>query len=79
MEPLKNCPFCGSKAKFMTRSNVIHGQERGFRFGICCSKCEVALPCECYCLDLRISDSGELQLVNDERPTAIRAWNRRAE
>lgn len=79
MEPLKNCPFCGNKAKFMTRSNIIHGQERGFEFGICCSKCEAALPYERYRLDLRLSDLGELELVNDERPTAIKAWNRRAE
>lgn len=79
MEPLKNCPFCGNKAIFRTNTTVIHGVESVFKFGIYCQKCKATLPYEPYQLDLKLDACGELEIINDERPTAIKAWNRRAE
>ncbi len=76
-EELKPCPFCGGKAKFRPITSSIHGANRGFLFRIECSGCGATLPKQ-YELEYIFTELGGLKAVVDERETAIKSWNRRA-
>ena len=80
MEKLKNCPFCGGDAKFRIGGvfTTRDYQTRGNSFGICCSKCGASTPKVDYILEFHMNDEGEIEITRDERPSAIKVWNRRA-
>lgn len=77
-EKLKPCPFCGSKAKFVTKTSNVQGVERGFSFRIECSKCGVHINRKLYELKLTLNDNGEIETVIDERQLAVDEWNKRS-
>ena len=77
-QELKPCPFCGGEAVFATRSNNSGHHHVGFSFEINCKDCGIKLP-KWYNVEFFLTESGEIDLLNDERKKAIEAWNRRAE
>lgn len=77
MMKLKPCPFCGGEAKFLVKTYREHGVSRGYNFGIYCTGCNLTTPRINYGIDLRLSDYGEIEFINDERQEAVEAWNRR--
>lgn len=76
-DKLKPCPFCGGKANFYVKLASAEGFDRGWHFGIFCTKCDVTTPRTDYKLAVEFTDSGELLAVVDERPLAVETWNRR--
>lgn len=77
---LKHCPFCGGKAKVEQTSCGIMETNRGsamFNFSIRCRKCKATAPYAYGCIAANLSETGELNVWHDDRPSAIEAWNRR--
>lgn len=70
------CPKCGKSARFEVTMHSEHGATRGWTFHIGCSACKYHT--DRYELELKISPSGGLSTVKDERPNAILEWNTRA-
>lgn len=70
------CPKCGKSARFEVTTCSARGTTRGWTFQIGCSAC--TYRAEQYELESRISASGCLSTVKDERPNAILDWNTRA-
>lgn len=79
MAELKPCPFCGGEAKFFSKCYTSRGVVRGWNFGICCTKCDIALPSTDYILEINLEGNGEIIVKIDEREKATAAWNRRAD
>lgn len=77
-DELKPCPFCGGEANFYVKLTSVEGFNRGWHFGIFCTKCGTTTPRTDYKLAVELTGSGELLAVVDERPLAVEAWNRRA-
>lgn len=73
---LKPCPFCGGKAVYMTKSNASDHYCVGFNFEVECEDCGMSLPGR-YKIKFSLSENGELNVLNDERPIAAEKWNRR--
>lgn len=78
-DKLKPCPFCGGKANFYVKLASVEGFDRGWHFGIFCTKCGTTTPRTDYKLAVEFADSGELLAAVDERSLAAEAWNRRAD
>ena len=78
MTELKPCPFCGGEAKFLLKTYTAGGTTRGWEFGIYCTACDVTTPKTNYNLEIQLNDYGDIEVVVDERHSAIKAWNRRA-
>lgn len=76
MEALKPCPFCGGNAVFHTKSNNSTHYSAGFSFEVECEDCGMKLP-ERYELNLSLTEEGEISVLNDKRPEAIKKWNHR--
>lgn len=77
MDKLKSCPFCGGEAKFFTKTFDARGTQRGWFFGVFCTRCDVTTPKTSYYFEANLTDSGELEITRDDRSEAIEAWNRR--
>ena len=77
MPDLKPCPFCGGKATFLVSSTFSRGVVRGWEFRISCTKCGVKTAKTNYRCEVSLQN-GEIVAETDERPAAIKAWNRRA-
>lgn len=75
-QKLKPCPFCGGEAFFVTSKNLSSHHGVGFEFEIKCGGCKVELN-KLYRLDFVLSESGEINILNDERSQAVKNWNRR--
>lgn len=73
---LRPCPFCGGKAVYMTKSNASDHYCAGFNFEVGCEGCGISLPGR-YKIRFSLSENGELNILNDERPIAAEKWNRR--
>lgn len=76
MEKLKPCPFCGGKAIFSTTLNRSSHYSRGLDFEIKCEDCGIKLPSS-FTMDFNLTEDGEINILNDLRPQAIRTWNMR--
>lgn len=76
MEKLKPCPFCGGKAIFNVIENDSTHHSVGFLCEIVCEDCGMTLPVKCN-VDFSLKEDGEINILNDGRPEAIEAWNRR--
>lgn len=79
MIELKPCPFCGGEAKFLVKTYKERGVERGYSFGIYCTKCDLVLPRTNYSVEFQLNADGEIEMITDERLLAAEAWNRRAD
>lgn len=77
MTELKRCPFCGGKAVFHVNTASSRNLLRGYEFNIQCSKCRATTPDRFYQIEFKMNDSGEIEVVHDERKDAIEAWNKR--
>ena len=76
---LKPCPFCGGKAEYFISSNYSRGVTHGWKFGINCTNCLVALPMQDFTVTADLTANGEIVFDQDDREVAARMWNRRAE
>ena len=79
---LKPCPFCGGKAKIdQTGVRVMETNHDSvsFDFSIKCAKCNATAPFAYGYISANLSLNGELNVWHDDRPSAIEAWNRRAQ
>ncbi len=76
MEKLNPCPFCGGKAIFNTTSIKSSHYSCGFDFKIECKDCGIKLPSS-FTMDFKLTEDGEINILNDLRPQAIRTWNMR--
>ena len=77
---LKPCPFCGGKAAIEQRGIEIMATNRDsvrFDFSIRCVKCNATAPGAYGYISANLSRTG-LNVWHDEIPSAIEAWNRRA-
>lgn len=70
------CPMCGKYARFDTVMTSECGTKRGWKFQIGCSSCKHHT--DLYEVEAKLSVSGDLYTVKDERPNAILEWNTRA-
>lgn len=77
MAKLKLCPFCGGEAKVVVSSTEYGKGIVGWRFGVECQDCPVRLTRIDYELSIRLSGTGEIETIVDERDEAAAAWNRR--
>lgn len=77
MAELKHCPFCGGEAQFLIKTHMERGIQRGYSFGIYCTKCDVTTPRTDYGIEFRLNANGEIEITLDERPLAAETWNRR--
>lgn len=78
-DELKPCPFCGGEANFYVKLASVEEFNRGWHFGIFCTECGITTPRTDYKLEVKLTGSGELSAVVDERPLAVEVWNRRAD
>ena len=76
---LKPCPFCGGEAAFFAKTFKERGISRGWGFGIFCTNCAITSPKTNYQVEITFNKSGEIEITTDERPLAIKEWNRRAD
>ncbi len=77
MAELKPCPFCGGEAKAVVSATEYGNGAVGWRFGIECQCCPVRLTRKNYELKVKMSGTGEIETIVDERAEAAAAWNRR--
>jgi Lar family restriction alleviation protein len=77
MTELKRCPFCGWEAVFSIKNDFSRNLIKGYEFNIRCNKCNVTNPNREYRIEFRMNDSGEIEIIHDERKDAIEAWNKR--
>lgn len=78
---LKPCPFCGGKAAIKQRGIEVMATNRDsvrFDFSIRCVNCNATAPEAYGYISANLSGTGNLNVWHDERPSAIEAWNRRA-
>ena len=76
---LKPCPFCGSEAVYFITGNYNRCVTNGWKFGIKCPNCMVALPKEDFTVTVDLTSSGGILFSTDERKKAADMWNRRAD
>lgn len=80
MEQLKPCPFCGGEAIFhQTSYGTTSPSYCKLTFTIRCTECGSTAANACGYIKINLNSSGEFNIMNDSRPSAILAWNRRAE
>ena len=76
---LRPCPFCGGKARFeQTACGTTDASSCKLSFSIRCAKCSATAPNSYGYVAVNLSYSGDLNLWHDDRGSAIKAWNRRA-
>lgn len=76
---LKSCPFCGSKAEIFLTDYYRKDSGYGWKFGVHCSKCGVALRTKDFNLLIHLANNGDIVFDLDERDVAAASWNRRAD
>lgn len=76
MEKLRKCSFCGGEAYFRTDTSGYRNDMRLIGFQIECRNCHTSYP-KRYKVEVKLNENGEIETTNDERPKAIKAWNRR--
>ena len=78
---LKPCPFCGGKAAIKQSGIEVMETNRdsvSFDFSIRCVNCYATAPGAYGYISANLSETG-LNVWHDDRPSAIEAWNRRAQ
>lgn len=73
-EELKNCPFCGGKAKINTPVRKGNGGCDLFAWQISCDTCGISTK---YYEDEAVRDEEGIRLTEDGREKAIKIWNMR--
>lgn len=73
---LKPCPFCGSKAEFVTTTSGYQNDSRIIGFQIRCTKCKIEYP-KRYEVRVSLGRNGEIITDLDQRKEAVDAWNNR--
>lgn len=76
MEELKKCPFCGGEVVFETKENSSSHHGVGIEFEIECEDCGAKLP-KRYKVEFSLTDSGDINLLHDDRKRAVDEWNQR--
>lgn len=79
MAELKPCPFCGGKAKMFATYPEAHFRKVVWDIKVYCMKCNIALPNSNYRVEAQLDADGAVEIIKDDRPLAIEAWNRRAD
>lgn len=74
LKPLKPCPFCGSKARFIAATHNSSHDGVGFDFEICCTECDMQLP-ERYKIEFYLDRDGDIEFMRDDRELAVSEWN----
>lgn len=74
---LKNCPFCGGKARFVEKLLGCEDRVRKITFSIECQDCKISLP-QTYEFRCKLTEDGAIYTLIDERAEAADAWNNRA-
>ena len=79
MIELKPCPFRGSKAKIeQTAYGTMDNASCKLSFAIRCIECGATAPNASGYIAINLMSDGSLNLWNDDREKAVKAWNRRA-
>lgn len=78
MIELKECPFCGGKAIFRTKSTITGSANVGFYFSIKCEKCGLEYP-EHGAVTLLLNEEGTVSFIKDDRYELAVRWNSRIE
>lgn len=78
MIELKECPFCGGKAIFKSKSTIAGSINVGFYFSIECEKCGLEYP-EHGAVTLLLNEEGTVSSVQDDRDELAAKWNSRIE
>lgn len=76
LKPLKPCPFCGSKARFIAATHHSSHYGVGFDFEICCTGCNMKLP-KRYKIEFCFNSNGDIEFMRDDRELAVSDWNLR--
>lgn len=77
---LKPCPFCGAVPHYKHKSNCLTDTSKGAEFTIYCQGCGIEFPKKfIYKIEFDLESTSGIKILEDERPKAIEAWNRRAE
>ena len=75
---LKPCPFCGNKAVFSVVETRSGGGQVSLVYTIRCNRCVIAQTQRAH-TDIRLSEAGEIVLIDDQRDEVAELWNRRAD
>lgn len=78
MIELKECPFCGGKAIFRSKSTIIDSVGAGFHYSIKCQKCGLEYP-EFGTVQMRLNEDGTVSFIQDDRYELAVMWNFRIE
>ena len=80
MHTLKPCPFCGGDAEFkQTAYGTTEGNSVKLTFRVECKKCSATVPKSYGSVSINFRSDGLLNIWQDDREQAAKAWNRRTE
>ena len=80
MYDLKPCPFCGGGAEFrQTAFGTAEGNSVKLTFRVECKKCSATAPKSNGRVSINFRSDGLLNIWQDDREQAVKAWNRRAD
>ncbi len=80
VDNLDTCPFCGGKAVILPcYDSTTVNRETMIKFKIKCGKCGIEPPGTHGIIFIRLTESGDLIIKTDERKTAAKNWNKRAD
>lgn len=76
---LSPCPFCGSVPHFKQKSNCCTNTSKVAEFIVYCQGCGIEFPQKfTFKIEFDLESIGGIKVLEDERPKAVEAWNRRA-
>lgn len=79
---LKPCPFCGGKARFITKSNKSSYTGVGFYYIIACSMCNCTPIQKEQDMNFFLDENGEVKITEGSevfKQNMIDTWNTRTE
>lgn len=77
---LKPCPFCGGEANVeQTQTRDYVNSSIALQFQIRCKKCHSTASTAYGFIAINLNSSGEINVLHNDIPKAVEAWNRRCE